>query len=74
MKYLGMEINGGIDIFENQKKRMKEKAETIAKNTYIVIERCCNNILIGKSFLKRSTNTLYPHGKSCSKPQFDPSD
>ena len=31
MKYLGMEINDGIDIFENQKKRMKEKAETIAE-------------------------------------------
>ena len=52
MKYLGMEINDGIDIFENQKKRMKEKAETIAKNTYAVIEKCCNKILIGKTFWK----------------------
>ena len=48
MKYLGVEINDGIDIFENQKKRMKEKAETIAKNTYAVIEKCCTKILMGK--------------------------
>merc|ERR1711895_75864 len=41
MKYLGVEINDGIDIFKKQKLKMKEKAETIAKNTYAVIEKCC---------------------------------
>ena len=73
MKYLGMEINDGIDIFENQKKRMKEKAETIAKNAYAVIEKCCTKILMGKK-LERSSTTLYPHGISGSKSQFDPSE
>ena len=52
MKYLGVEINDGIDIFKKQKLKMKEKAETIAKNTYAVIEKCCNKILIGKTFWK----------------------
>ena len=52
MKYLGVEINDGDDIFEQQKKKMIEKAETIAKNTYSVIEKSCNKILIGKTFWK----------------------
>ena len=47
-----MEINDGIDIFENQKKRMKETTETNAKNTYVVIEKCCNKLLIGFFFWK----------------------
>ena len=50
MKYLRIEINDGIDIFEEQKKYMKEKAETIAKNTYSVIEKCSNKVLTGKTF------------------------
>ena len=69
MKYLGIEINDGDDIFENQKKKMEEKAETIAKNTYSVIEKCCNKILIGKTFWK---GVALPYGKSGSKPQPDP--
>ena len=52
MKYLGIEINDGIDIFKEQKKIMKDKAEMIAKNTYSVIEKSCNKILIGKTFWK----------------------
>merc|ERR1712002_845454 len=52
MKYLGIEINDGIDIFKKQKLKMKKKAETIAKNSYAVIEKCCNMILIGKTFWK----------------------
>ena len=52
MKYLGIEINDGIEIFKEQKKIMKDKAEMIAKNTYSVIEMSCNKILIGKTFWK----------------------
>merc|ERR1712002_1180317 len=52
MKYLGVEIDDGIDIFKKQKLKMKQKAETIAKNTYAVIEKSCNKILIGKPFWK----------------------
>ena len=47
-----MEINDGKDIFQNQKKYLKEKAETIAKHTYAVIERCCNKKIIRKTFWK----------------------
>ena len=52
MKYLGVEINDTDDIFKIQKIKMQEKAETIAKNTYSVIEKCCNKVLIGKTFWK----------------------
>ena len=48
MRYLGVEINDTDDIFKIQKINMQEKAETIAKNTYSVIEKCCNKVLIGK--------------------------
>merc|ERR1711874_387796 len=52
MRYLGVEINDTDDIFKIQKINMQEKAETIAKNTYSVIEKCCNKVLIGKTFWK----------------------
>ena len=52
MKYLGLEIKDTDDIFENQKKIVQKKAKTIAKNTYSVIEKCCNKVLIGKTFWK----------------------
>ena len=52
MKYLRVEIDNGIEIFKKQKLKMKEKAETIAKNTYAVIEKSCNKILIAKTFWK----------------------
>ena len=31
---------------------MQEKVETIVKYTYLVIEKCCNKVLIGKTFCK----------------------
>ena len=52
MKYLGIEINDTEDIFGAQKKNMIKRAGTIAKNTYSVIEKCCNKVLIGKTFWK----------------------
>ena len=52
MKYLGIEINDTDDIFRNQNKIVQKKAGTIAKNTYSVIEKCCNKVLIGKTFWK----------------------
>ena len=52
MRYLGVEINDTDDIFKIQKINIQEKAETIAKNTYSVIEKCCNKVLIGKTFWK----------------------
>merc|ERR1712121_480659 len=41
-----------LTYLKKQKLKMKEKAETIAKNTYALIEKCCNKILIGKTFWK----------------------
>merc|ERR1712121_584200 len=41
-----------LTYLKKQKLKMKEKAETIAKNTYAVIEKCCNKIVIGKTFWK----------------------
>ena len=52
MKYLGIKIKDTDDIFINQKKIVQKKAGTIAKNTYSVIEKCCNKVLIGKTFWK----------------------
>ena len=52
MKYLGVEICDGKDIFEKQKEKMLEKARKMAKMTYGVIEKSCNKLLIGKTFWK----------------------
>ena len=63
-----MGIHDGINIFQNQKKRMKEKIEAIAKNTSSVIEIFCKKTLIGKNFLERSSTTLYMYEEAGSKP------
>ena len=52
IKYLGIEINDKVDMFERQREVVMEKAQTMAKNTYAVIEKSCNKVLMGKTFRK----------------------
>ena len=52
IKYLGIEINDKADMFESQREVMMEKAQRMAKNTYAVIEKSCNKVLMGKTFWK----------------------
>ena len=55
MKYLGVEISDGKDIFEKQKEKMLEKARKMAKMTYGVIEK--------KDFLESNSATTHINGE-----------
>ena len=52
MKYLGIEICDEADIFKIHKENILKRANTVAKNTYSIIEKSCNKVLIGKTFWK----------------------
>ena len=52
MKYLGIEIYDEADIFKIHKENILKRANTVAKNTYSIIEKSCNKVLIGKTFWK----------------------
>ena len=52
MRYLGIEICGGEDIFKKQKVEMKRKAENLSRMTYSIIEKSSNKVLMGKTFWK----------------------
>lgn len=52
IKYLGVTINGGRDCFKKQKELMIEKANRLANQTYPIIAKSCNKIMIGKVFWK----------------------
>ena len=50
MKYLGIEIDNKINYFKTQRGKIIENARKMANITYSVIEKCCNKLLIGKTF------------------------
>ena len=52
MKYLGITINNGRDIFKNHKENKIKLAETLSNITYSVISRSTNRLLIGKTYWK----------------------
>ena len=52
LKYLGLEICDDRDIFKEQKEEMIERATKLALQTYSVIDRSCNKVLMGKLFWK----------------------
>ena len=50
--YLGVEIISDRNIFRKHISKMIEKAQRLANVTYSVIGKCCNKVLIGKTFWK----------------------
>ena len=52
MKYLGIEICNDRVIYKVQKEEMIEKATNMSLQTYSVIERSCNKVLMGKLYWK----------------------
>ena len=52
MKYLGITIEDYRDIFRKHKQSKLQLAEKLANNTYSVINRCSNKMIIGKAYWK----------------------
>lgn len=52
IKYLGLKINAGRDLFRIHKKEMMEKAQRLANTTYSIIAKSCNRMMIGKTYWK----------------------
>ena len=51
-KYLGVELVCERDMFRKQIENMIAKAQRLANVTYSIINKCCNKVLIGKTFWK----------------------
>ena len=62
LKYLGMKLNGGRDIFRVHKQEMYKKAQKLANTTYSVIAKSCNRLLIGKTFWKNLALPSFLYG------------
>ena len=52
LKYLGVKITNKRNCFERHKKESLEKAKKYATMIHSVIARCCNRIMIGKTYWK----------------------
>ena len=52
IKYLGIILDNKRDLFKTQREEMLCKAHNLANMTYSMINKCCNNILIGKTYWK----------------------
>ena len=52
IKYLGITIEDYRDIFRKHKQKKLQLAEKLANNTYSVINRCSNKMIIGKTYWK----------------------
>ena len=52
IKYLGMNICDGKDIFKLQKRDMINRAKWRMRETFSVIEKSCNRVLVGKTYWK----------------------
>ena len=64
IKYLGLLISDGIDMFKDQKEEMIAKAKRMSNLTYAVIAKSSNKMLMGKTFWKSVvlTSVLYGAG------------
>ena len=58
IKYLGVTINSGRDCFKRHKELMLEKAQRLANQTYPIIAKSCNKVMIGKVYWK---SVALPH-------------
>ena len=52
IKYLGVKICDGRNLFKEQKKEIMIKAQRMSNMTYGIIKKSCNKILIGKIYWK----------------------
>ena len=62
IKYLGITINSGKDCFKRQKEIMIEKASRLANQTYPIISKSCNKVMIGKTYWKSVALPSILHG------------
>ena len=52
IKYLGVQICNGRDIYSEHKKEMVKKARRLENIIYGVVGRSCNRVMIGKEYWK----------------------
>lgn len=52
IRYLGVDINDGVDCFKTHKEKKIKMAQRMANLTYSVIARSCNKLMIGKTYWK----------------------
>lgn len=52
IKYLGVDICNGKDIFAQYKRRKMSAAKRMSNMTYSVISRSCNKVMVGKTYWK----------------------
>ena len=64
MKYLGITICDGKDMFQKHKENKIILAEKLANITYSVINRSCNRLLIGKTYWKNIALPAILYGSS----------
>ena len=57
VRYLGIEISDGRDIFKKHKEEIIKKAEAMANLTFWTIGTSCNKVLMGKVFWKKHSTT-----------------
>jgi hypothetical protein len=64
IKYLGIDIDDGRRYYAQHKKGKIEQARRMSLVTYSVIARCCNKLLIGKTFWKSVVLPSVLHGSA----------
>ena len=64
IKYLGIKVNSGRQIFRKQKEDLFEKAQKLANTTYSIIAKSCNRLLIGKTYWKCLSLPAFLYGTS----------
>ena len=64
MKYLGITICDGKDMYRIHKENKIELAERLANITYSVLNRSCNRLLIGKTYWKNVALPAILYGSS----------
>ena len=50
LKYLGLMIDDEKDIFKTQKGKIENELKKFENMTYSIISKCCNKLLIGKTY------------------------
>ena len=62
IKYLGVIINNKKLCFQEHKKNMLKKAQSLANLTYSIIAKSCNKMLVGKTYWKSVALPPIMHG------------
>ena len=70
-KYLGIIIDNSRDIFKTQKEDIRKRTKKFENLTYSVISKCCNRMLMGKTYWKDVALPSALHGASLMNPGRD---